>query len=166
MQAIMPEKEQRLGAVRAGLSTGAANVFPNFSLLLPSHTIRVWHPRGPDKTEVWSWCIVDKAAPPEVKDAFRRSYIEQFGPSGMFEQDDGDNWEQATLSGHGWGTRRFPFNYQMGYGHERYREDLPGRIGPRSSESNMRGFYGRWLQLMQAKSWADVPNHVNAWSKV
>ena len=61
----------RAGDARSGSARGstsvkpiAGTVFPNFSMLRPtSRTIRVWHPRGPDKTEVWAWCYVDKAAP-------------------------------------------------------------------------------------------------------
>src|SRR5437588_542190 len=69
---IRPEVERRLGP-RAGLINPiVATVFPNFSLLRgTSRTFRVWQPRGPGRTEVWSWVFVDKAAPPEVKEAFR-----------------------------------------------------------------------------------------------
>ena len=52
---------RRMGPVSPVVGT----LFPNFSLLRAgSRTFRVWHPRGPDKTEVWSWVYVDKAAPP------------------------------------------------------------------------------------------------------
>ena len=43
-------------------------MFPNFSMLRStSRTFRVWQPRGPDKTEVWSWVYTDKAAPLPVR---------------------------------------------------------------------------------------------------
>src|SRR5205814_3770285 len=75
----------------------AGTVFPNFSMLRPtSRTIRVWHPRGPEKTEVWAWIFVDKAAPPEVKKALRLAGARVFGPGGTFEQDDMDNWQGCT----------------------------------------------------------------------
>jgi hypothetical protein len=62
---IRPEVNQRLGP-RAELTNPiVGTVFPNFSVLRgTSRTLRVWHPRGPDKTEIWSWVVVDKAAPP------------------------------------------------------------------------------------------------------
>jgi len=54
--------------------------------------------RGPDKTEVWSWLYVDKAAPPEIKEAYRLAGVRGFSPSGTFEQDDMDNWQECTRS--------------------------------------------------------------------
>ena len=45
--------------------------FPQFVDSLANHTIRVWHPRGPDKMEIWSWAIADEAAPAEFKDVMR-----------------------------------------------------------------------------------------------
>src|SRR5580704_5109181 len=72
-------------------------MFPNFSMLrATSRTFRVWHPRGPEKTEVWSWIYADKAAPPHVKEAIRLAGIRGFSPAGTFEQDDMDNWQECT----------------------------------------------------------------------
>src|SRR5437763_8527882 len=86
---ILPEMQQRLGEwLRLGKPI-AGTVFPNFSMLRPtSRTIRVWHPRGPDKTEVWAWIFVDKAAPPQVKKALRLTGARVFGPCGASEQVD------------------------------------------------------------------------------
>jgi len=45
----------------------------------------------------------------------------------------------------------------MGLGHERFDGDLRALASDyRYSESNHRGFYRRWAQLMAAESWADV----------
>jgi 3-phenylpropionate/trans-cinnamate dioxygenase alpha subunit len=71
---IRPEVKERLGSRAALVNPIVGTVFPNFSLLRgTSRTLRVRHPRGPQKTEIWSWVFVDKAAPPEVKNAFRLS---------------------------------------------------------------------------------------------
>ena len=52
---IRPEVNRRLGPRAALINPIVGTVFPNFSLLRgTSRTFRVWHPRGPDKTEVWS----------------------------------------------------------------------------------------------------------------
>jgi 3-phenylpropionate/trans-cinnamate dioxygenase subunit alpha len=155
---IRPEVEQRLGP-RSGLAKPiVGTVFPNFSMLRPtSRTFRVWHPRGPDKTEVWAWVYVDKAAPLEVKEAIRLAGARVFGPSGSFEQDDMDNWQECTQTGRGVVARRYPLNYEMGLGHEHFDPDLKAWASDyRLSESNHRQFYRRWAQLMTAKSWADV----------
>ena len=64
-----------------------------------SRTLRVWHPRGPDKV-----------APPEVKRAFRLSGVRGFSPAGTFEQDDMDNWQECTQTCRGIMARRLPVN--------------------------------------------------------
>ena len=155
---IAPEVEQRLGPRVKRVKPIVGTVFPNFSLLRPtSRTFRVWQPRGPDKTEVWAWCFVDKAAPPEVKEAIRLAGVRVFGPSGTFEQDDMDNWQGCTLTGRGVVARRYPITYEMGLGHERYDEALGAWASDyRYSESNHRGFYRRWAELMAADSWAQA----------
>jgi hypothetical protein len=152
---IHPDKTSRLGDVRSKLPLGVATVFPNLSFH-GSPSIRIWHPRGPHKTEVWSWCIVDKNAPAEVKDAMRRNYQMTFGMSGTFEMDDGENWKECTASSNGVISRRYPFSYAMGLGHERLHEDYPGLLGPQITEANMRGLYRRWAEMMAAESWSDL----------
>jgi len=147
---ILPEMRQRLGRrLRLGKPI-AGTVFPNFSMLRPtSRTIRVWHPRGPDKTEVWAWVFADKAAPPEVKKALRLAGARVFGPGGTFEQDDMDNWQGCTQTARGAVARRYPLSYEMGLGHESFDEELGALTSDyRYSESNHRGFYRRWAQLM------------------
>ena len=155
---ILPEVERRLGQRRGVVKPTVGTVFPNFSMLISSsHTFRVWHPRGPDKTEVWSWIYVDNAAPPEIKDAFRITGMRAFGPAGAFEQDDMDNWQQCSQSGRGVVSRRYPLNVQMGLGHESYQDDLAAWASDSHySELNHRGFYTRWAQVMDAKSWSGL----------
>jgi len=158
---ILPEMKQRLGARLQLGKPIAGTVFPNFSMLRPtSRTIRVWHPRGPDKTEVWAWIFVDKAAPPEVKKALRLAGARVFGPGGTFEQDDMDNWQGCTQTARGAVARRAFLNYGMGLGDERFDEALGAwASGYRYSESNHRRFYRRWAQLMAADSLAEIaPN--------
>jgi 3-phenylpropionate/trans-cinnamate dioxygenase alpha subunit len=150
---ILPEIRQRLGR-RIDLGKPiVGTVFPNFSMLRPtSRTIRVWHPRGPDKTEVWAWIFADKMAPPEVKNALRLAGARVFGPGGTFEQDDMDNWQGCTRTGRGVVARRYDLNYEMGLGHERFDPALGARVSDyRYSESNHRGFYRRWAELMTAE---------------
>jgi 3-phenylpropionate/trans-cinnamate dioxygenase alpha subunit len=155
---ILPEIRQRLGR-RIDLGKPiVGTVFPNFSMLRPtSRTIRVWHPRGPDKTEVWAWIFADKMAPPEVKKALRLAGARVFGPGGTFEQDDMDNWQGCTQTGHGVVARCYDLNYQMGLGHERFDPALGASASDyRYSESNHRGFYRRWAELMTAERWPEA----------
>jgi hypothetical protein len=120
-----------------------------------SRTFRVWQPRGPEKTEVWSFVFMDKAAPPEVKQAIRKAGIRGFSPSGAFEQDDMDNWQECTQTCRGVASRRMPLNTQMGLGHDHFDPALGAQVSDyRFSESNHREFYRRWSELMAAKNWA------------
>ena len=107
--------------------------------------------------EIQAWVYVDKAAPPEVKDAFRLAGLRAFGPAGTFEQDDMDNWQECTQTCRGVVARRYDLNLQMGLGHERFNEDLGAWASDfHYSESNQRRFYRRWGQLMAANSWANL----------
>jgi 3-phenylpropionate/trans-cinnamate dioxygenase subunit alpha len=157
---IFPDIVKRLGQRAGQMKPVAGTVFPNFSMLKPtSRTFRVWHPRGPEKTEVWAWVYVDKTAPPEVKEANRLAGIRVFGPAGVFEQDDMDNWQACTQTGRGVVARRHPLNYEMGLGHERWNDELKASVSDyRFSESNQRQFYQRWAQLMAAEKWAEIKN--------
>jgi phenylpropionate dioxygenase-like ring-hydroxylating dioxygenase large terminal subunit len=155
---ILPEMRRRLGPRLDRIKPIAGTLFPHFSMLRPtSRTFRVWHPRGPDKTEVWAWVYVDKAAPEHVKDAIRKAGVRVFGPSGTFEQDDMDNWQGCTETGRGAVARRYPLHYGMGLGHERFDPDLQAWSSDyRYSESNHRAFYSHWARLMSGTSWPDI----------
>ncbi len=156
---IAPEMAARLGPRLGRIKPIVGTVFPNFSMLRPtSRTFRVWHPRGPDKTEVWAWVYADKAAPPEVKKAIRLAGARVFGPSGTFEQDDMDNWQGCTQTARGAVARRQELSYEMGVGHESFDEALGAWASDyRYSEFIQRRFYGRWAQLMTGESWAGLP---------
>jgi 3-phenylpropionate/trans-cinnamate dioxygenase subunit alpha len=155
---ILPEVKARLGARAALINPIVGTVFPNFSLLRgTSRTLRVWHPRGPEKTEIWSWVFCDKAAPPKVKEAFRLAGVRGFSPSGTFEQDDMDNWQECTQTCRGVMARRLPVNNQMGLGHERFDAGLGAWTSDYGfSESNHRAFYQRWGELMTGTGWAEL----------
>ncbi len=143
-RSVLPEVLERLGPVRARALFIAGNIFPNCSWVPGSFTVRSYHPRGPRQMEVWSYCIVDKGAPAAVKAAMAREYTQRFGPSGMLEQDDGENWSQVSASSQSSLARTLEFNYQMGLGHEGFREDLPGQLGQATGELTHRSFYTRW----------------------
>jgi hypothetical protein len=117
-------------------------------------SIAVWQPRGALKTEAWRWFLVDQDAPPEVKDFLRHYYMRYSGPGGLTEQDDMENWNYASAASKGTIARRYPYNYQMGLGYEGTHDTLPGVVTTGISEQNQRGFYKRWTECMDARSWA------------
>jgi phenylpropionate dioxygenase-like ring-hydroxylating dioxygenase large terminal subunit len=151
------EIENRLGAVRARkVSPSAGTVFPNFSVHWLTRTIRVWHPRGPDKMEIWSWAIVDKAAPAKIKEAMRFVSQYRFSPTGVFEADDMDNWIQVTGAARSVIGRRFPANYQMSLSEEIAETDLRGRLASRWSDSNQLSLYMHWAKVLEAQNWSAI----------
>src|SRR5262249_20625190 len=141
------------------------SVFPNMSFLIPNvievdgrrvtgTTLRLWQPRGPDRVEVYSWYLVEKNAPDWWKELGRQTYVQTFGPSGMFEQDDTENWEgqtrnSATTLPH---DGALVLNYCMGLG----RQPIQNFPGPgtvyegKFTEASARTFYRRWLDLLLA----------------
>jgi len=155
---IRPKVAERLGERFNKLNPIVGTVFPNFSFLRASSRVfRVWQPKGPDKIEIWSWVFVDKAAPAEVKEALRLTGIRGFSPSGTFEQDDMDNWQECSQTPRGVIARRRQLNYQQGLGQDGYDEDLKAWTSDfRYSDSNHRQFYRRWGQLMAASNWSEV----------
>lgn len=145
------EAVERLGEDLGRKVSGHNTIFPNFSYLSGMNTFRVWHPRGPNKIEVWSWILVDKDAPQDVKDAWRRGGLRTFGPSGVFEQDDGENWVQVQKMHRGAIAQETPLCFQMGLGQARTEDPATGMSNGRLfSDEAARNFYGHWAELLQA----------------
>ncbi len=147
---IRSEVQHRLGPRSGLVNPIVGTVFPNFSILrATSRTFRVWQPKGPDKIEISAWVFVDKSAPAQVKEAIRRVSLQSFGPSGTFEQDDMENWQECTQTSRGVVSRRYPLNIQMGLDHEWFDENLMAWASDfRISESYHRRFYQHWAKLM------------------
>jgi 3-phenylpropionate/trans-cinnamate dioxygenase alpha subunit len=153
----LPEAESRLGELRAKrLRPAHGGLFPNLALAWESGTLRLAHPRGPYKTEVWSYCLVDRAAPAAVRTAKRRLSMLHYGPSGFGELNDAANLEQTTLAARSLLAAGAPLNLQAGLGQERFHEDLPGRLGNLFSEVSQRDFYRHWQDLLLAPDWGAI----------
>jgi phenylpropionate dioxygenase-like ring-hydroxylating dioxygenase large terminal subunit len=100
------------------------HLFPNLSCLNvaavngdrldPYCSIRLWQPRGAGVMEIYSWLLVEADAAAAFKDASRRAYILSFGPSGMLEQDDMENWRTISRTAVGTDSRVVPQYARMG----------------------------------------------------
>ena len=147
------EAERRLGRFRAGrLHLANHSLFPHGVL-----GFRLAHPRGPLQTEFWHFVVLEKDMPAELKRALRMGLGNNNGVSGLFEQDDMDNWRGVTEASLSPVARRYPQELSMGVGHERTDADFPGLVAERYiSESNQRQFYQRWQRFMNAESWSDI----------
>ena len=128
--------EGQLGLIaRDGFMVSAASLYPNLSLVhnwpkvadpqhsgdsgdsgdvVPFITIRQWQPVSANETEVLSWFVVDAQAPDEFKALSYKAYLMCFGSSGMFEQDDVENWVSLTAAAGGTMARRLLLNGRMG----------------------------------------------------
>ena len=105
------------------------------------------------RTRMYSWFAIDKAASPEYRKISYETYVRTFGPSGIFEQDDGENWSEVQAISHGFITNGVPLNYQMGMGSEREDGTYPGRTSELYSDAAGRSFYQRWKTLMNTPAW-------------
>ena len=152
-EGIFPEKERRLGSFRARrLEVSARNVFPNVFI-----GFRIALPRGPLKSEIWSYTYYDKDTPREIIEDRRIFFEQDDNMGGTTEQDDQDNWRQVTDSSLYRMGRRSRHDLSMGVGHTNKHPELPGVVAGRFlSESNQRHYYARWQEFMNAGSWADI----------
>ncbi len=168
-EAMLAQYSKHLSADQMGVWRRIRNlhttVFPNFSLLLTSAaaiagapivhtTLRMWQPRGPGKVDVWSWLLLERDADPAWLALCRKAYILTFGSSGIFEQDDTENWSHITAVARGTIARRaINFNYTMGLGHEEIVDNFPGPgqvLSRKFNEASARNYYGRWRELLIA----------------
>ena len=153
---IQPELARRLGETRSYIGFVIGSIFPNVSVH-PNSSIRIYHPRGPLATELWNFLTIDNDAPDDVKAIWRLEAVHSFGFSGMFEQDDMDNWGQSTYSGLSLKGSQYPQLIHMGMGHEMKRPPLPGTSTTGSvNENSQRSIYARWQEFMDAGSWKDI----------
>src|SRR5512146_1571768 len=117
---------QRALVEDSGFMVSSATLFPNLSLVhnwpqidergtvAPFISLRQWQPVSERETEVLSWFAVDAAAPEEFKRDSYKAYLMCFGTSGMFEQDDVENWVSITDMATGSMARRLNLNSRMG----------------------------------------------------
>src|SRR5712692_2855748 len=165
---LWPEVRASLSAAQAdlleGLTTLHATVFPNLSLLdtaappkrpgepaMARVTLRVWQPVSPDAMEIWTWFLVESAAPKAFQDASYEAYRMNSGPAGTVEQDDVDIWCGITAASNGSVGGQTLLNYAMGLPELEPDRDWPGpgeAYGVPYSEHNQRSFLRRWLHFL------------------
>jgi phenylpropionate dioxygenase-like ring-hydroxylating dioxygenase large terminal subunit len=124
-------------------------IFPNLSLVyFPGLcSIRVWHPRSPGETELWSWALYNKDAPDPVKDAIRKQVTRMFSPTGMLEQDDLEVW--ARLGSNLMSMPPdFRLCYEFGAQDESPPRPYPGLTASLQSDQPAFSFYRRWAEVI------------------
>jgi hypothetical protein len=117
--------------------------------------VRQWQPVGPAETEVLSWFAVAADAPEEFKRDSYKAYLMCFGSSGMFEQDDVENWVSITTTAGASLARRVLLNSRMGLRHDGtpLQPPYPDFAGPGHAvqgygEQNQRHLLGLWAEAI------------------
>jgi phthalate 3,4-dioxygenase subunit alpha len=150
-----------------GFMISAASCFPNMSFVhnwpkvedgddvLPFISLRMWQPISENETEVYSWFAVDSAAPAAYKKHSYKAYLMCFGSTGMFEQDDVENWVSLTNTAGGTMARRLLLNSRMGlrYDDREVVDPLPSELfhGPGHAQVG----YNEHNQRQLLRLWAD-----------
>lgn len=133
---------------------GHPNVFPTMWLTVAPWQISLRIPRSPTKTEIWWFTFVDRSATPEQRQLAAVIAGRIFGPSGLLEQDDGENWAQATAQSNGLASQQVKHLVSMGVGRGRViSEHGLHRVEGLTSEHGQRWTYYAWLQWMRGLSW-------------
>jgi phthalate 3,4-dioxygenase subunit alpha len=163
-----PDQQRLVGD--DGFMISAASCFPNMSMVhnwpkvedgenvLPFISFRMWQPINEHETEVYSWFAVDSDAPEEYKKNSYKAYLMCFGSTGMFEQDDVENWVSLTNTAAGSMARRLQLNSRMGL----LEDDTPvcKRLGPNEfhgpgvaqigyNEANQRALLRLWADYLE-----------------
>ena len=141
---VVPGAAARMGPLRARIKGLVCGIYPNFNFVWSNHTFRVSHPRGPGRTELWSWLILPKDAPDSVKRALRAQYNYILGPGGIVEQEDSEAWSQQFIGADIDYVDDHSFYYGLGLGEEGPHPELPGIAGKPFNEHYARAFYSRW----------------------
>jgi nitrite reductase/ring-hydroxylating ferredoxin subunit len=137
---MVPSLDRRLDGdqlrVLADAPPTVGGIFPNtalfrFPFLTPEGEIsgvlgfHTFLPKGPEAVEFWHWSLVERGAPPEVKEKMRRMTAQTVGTSGQIEQDDGECWPATTRGARGVYAAEQTLKYQALQG-ENKPADWPG----------------------------------------
>jgi phenylpropionate dioxygenase-like ring-hydroxylating dioxygenase large terminal subunit len=147
--------QRRLGALRGKVNRANMLVFPNLFVNSGSRELMLRNPLGPTSIEIWKTTLVDRNAAPELQRRQIRASNRHFGPAGMFEQDDGENWAQSTRGAESRAALPHDLNYAMGVGNGNFIADgaSPARIDVLVNEHAQLWMYKCWAEYMDAANW-------------
>lgn len=150
-----PNVIEKLGELRGRQLYGSEThigVFPNVQIIQGLNFIRIIHPKGPGKFEVWTYAMCERDMPDATKEVIHDHVRQTFGPAGLLEGDDGDFVEAITHSAAGYATRQLKGFLGMGQG-RKAPWDGPGEASPGLvNEACQRGFYDQWRRTMEAEN--------------
>jgi 3-phenylpropionate/trans-cinnamate dioxygenase alpha subunit len=136
---------------------GHPNIFPTTWVATVVGQLSLRIPRDHGHTEIWWFTLVDRNLPRETRDAIVATACRVFGPGGVLEQDDGENWSQATAQTRGLASRRVKHQLTMGLGRGRIiKEGGLARVEGLTSEHGQLWTYHSWAQWMKGLSWDEL----------
>jgi hypothetical protein len=166
MRGRWTDSQQRMVGEKSFI-VSAATIFPNLSFVhnwpqvqqdgpvVPFISLRSWQPISSTETEILSWFAVDRNAPQSYKDASYKAYLMCFGSSGMFEQDDVENWTSITSVSKGRLASGVDLDSTMGMAPDggTLVDPVPEWPGPGEAfvgygEYNQREFLQRWSRVV------------------
>lgn len=155
-----PEIQRKLGAFRNNIHRANKNIFPNLFVVSGSRELIIRNPMGPTKTEFRKTLLIDKNADPATQRMQVRNSNRHFGPAGLAEQDDGENWEQCTVGTSDIRSINHPLHYGMGVGTGKFINDgnSPPRIESLINEHYQLWLYRTWAEFMDSPSWEHLKN--------
>jgi len=152
-----PGVKETLGPVGVK-AAGHPHVFPNLWMATGSNQLSLRIPKGPGATEIWWFTILNRSLPEDIHRRMVGMANRVFGPAGMLEQDDGENWGQSTRGMTGAISQQFDLNYAMNLGHGRviHEEGGPPYIPSGPNEHPQVWHYRNWAAWMAAESWDEL----------
>jgi 3-phenylpropionate/trans-cinnamate dioxygenase alpha subunit len=150
-----PEVMAELGPM-GRRSAGHANIFPTCWITPAFNQLSLRVPRGPMLTELWWFTFVPKEATPEQRAGIVQGAIHGFGPAGLLEQEDGENWAQSTLQTQGAASSRIPQLLRMNLGRGKVVHDNeldPPYIECSINEHGQLWTFQSWVQWLTETDW-------------
>jgi len=157
----LPKAQEVLGPV--GLKTGGhPSIFPNLWVATLQGQLSLRIPKGPSSTEIWWFSMIEEEIDEAGWHFQRQSSNHIFGPAGILEQDDGENWGESTKGARGVISSKYPLHYAMGIGQGKVtnEEGGPPHIETSINEHAQLWTYRAWAEWMVAEDWAALKaNH-------
>jgi len=152
------EAQRLLGPVGVAVN-GHPHVFPNMWMTGTQVSLRL--PKGPTTTEIWWFTLLEANIDDETRKQRVNRANHTFGPAGILEQEDGENWGESTKAAKGVISKKYHLNYSMnlGLGEVIIDELGPPRVETRINEHAQLWYYRAWADWMSASSWQELREH-------
>lgn len=134
---------------------GHPNIFPTTWITNLQISLRI--PRSANETEIWWFTFCPREAGPERRGAIVGLANHVFGPAGLLEQEDGENWAQSTMQTTGYKSRQVRHSLKMNLGRGALKkEDGLAYFEGAVTEHPQLWTYAAWEKWMSGCSWDEL----------